>query len=664
MGCRVRRGLMTLFFACEGRMGRSLRCLAVVLLASALLTACNPRLAQRTSFAPAPSASAETAAPVRHADPTYVVKSLAYNIEVHPDGSSVEIVHAALQPKNEVAAQQLAQQPTRYAKSRQRVEVLGAYTLKPDGRRLKVDPESIQTEPVPGAPDLSLYDDQRQKVILFPSVGAGDVFVSTVKYIDQPYFPGFFTRNFVFNRTVAYDDVRVTVTAPAAMALLTETHGMAFTKRRAGDKIVYQWQYANPDPLPEKIQALDDHDVAPRFAISSFRSYAELARRYAQLTDKQAVVTPAIRALAGKITAGVSDKRKQAELIYDWVSRHIRYVALELGQAALVAHPADLVLSNGFGDCKDHAILFSALLRAKGIASATALINLGKAYSLSEVPTLGSLNHAITWLPDFALYADTTAGVAPFGVLPFGEYGKPVIIADASHPAVQHTPILAPGSASLVLKTTARLHSDGRLEWQSESTATGAFSVTLREVAISISAKGPERAASDLLRKIGLFGSGAFEFTSPYVPSPSYSISESFSLNAIPELLSGESFVPAFGVELGPRPGDFLLGDVTFPDFQGSEPTPCFSGSQEEEVALELPPGRTLRRLPEGVTIRGKYVHYQSRWSFSGRTVTVRRVFSTQLDQPLCAGKLRRTAAQMLGIIRADYDKTIALSSR
>ena len=46
------------------------------------------------------------------------------------------------------------------------------------------------------------------------------------------------------------------------------------------------------------------------------------------------------------------------------------------------------------------------------------LLNLDTAYTLSAPPTLAQINHVISYLPEFDLYADTTTGVAPFGVLP------------------------------------------------------------------------------------------------------------------------------------------------------------------------------------------------------------------------------------------------------
>ena len=46
----------------------------------------------------------------------------------------------------------------------------------------------------------------------------------------------------------------------------------------------------------------------------------------------------------------------------------------------------------------------------------------------------------ILYLPEFDLYADSTSPYAPFGVLPFGDYGKPVILARAHGSTLAEVP--------------------------------------------------------------------------------------------------------------------------------------------------------------------------------------------------------------------------------
>lgn len=63
---------------------------------------------------------------------------------------------------------------------------------------------------------------------------------------------------------------------------------------------------------------------------------------------------------------------------------NIRYVGIWLGNGGIVPHPAEDILQNRYGDCKDKATLLQALLAAKGIYSQQVLINLGDSFYRSE----------------------------------------------------------------------------------------------------------------------------------------------------------------------------------------------------------------------------------------------------------------------------------------
>ena len=56
----------------------------------------------------------------------------------------------------------------------------------------------------------------------------------------------------------------------------------------------------------------------------------------------------------------------------------IRYIAVYLNpNDGWVPHAADVVLRNGYGDCKDHVVLMQALLAARGISAEAAIIDWG-----------------------------------------------------------------------------------------------------------------------------------------------------------------------------------------------------------------------------------------------------------------------------------------------
>ena len=129
-----------------------------------------------------------------------------------------------------------------------------------------------------------------------------------------------------------------------------------------------------------------------------------MAKAYQLKAGAAAQVTPGIRALADNITAGISDRREQAEALYRWVAQNIRYVAVYLGNGGLEPNSAQSILDNHYGDCKDHVVIPEALLAAKGIASSPVLIGMDEGPILPKVPLLSRFNHAITYVPEFKLY--------------------------------------------------------------------------------------------------------------------------------------------------------------------------------------------------------------------------------------------------------------------
>lgn len=588
-------------------------------------------------------------------------KHLSYDYIVQSDGSNELTIHVEIQPHNQAAAQSLAQQTFNYSQLLDTFELVEAYTLKPDGRRIAVSPSAVHDQLPKEAPSVPMFSDERVKVVLFPDVQSGDTLVYSARYTSKPYLANAFTLAVPMNPAIRDDDVKVRVTAPKTMPLSTETHGMKFDKRAMGDTVVYEWSWNNPKPVAEYLIATAPLDRAPRLFASSFRTYEDLGRAYGALTDPKIAVTERLKAHADQITAGLSDRRRQAEAIYDWVRRNIRYVQVRLGsEGTFEPHDAETVLANGYGDCKDHSALFSALLAAKGIASETVLINYGNSYTLAGPPTFGSLNHAITWVPELKLYADTTAGVAPFGVLPFEEYGKPVVHAIKEGTAVRRTPVLPPDFATVENRVTMKMEKDGRVVGENRAVADGPYAVKLRQMALQVQSLGTEAAAKVVLRNWGIDGSGRFNLDSPYGPGGQYQVTGRFQTLPRPDLVAGNTFRPAPGLVLVGQPGDDLLGPLDMIDRSG-EPTPCFSGRQIYEAEVDLPEGKRVRELPKPVEVKTKFMVYRSNWTLNGRKLALRREFAVTVQEPVCIGDLRRQAAKALNDIRADTFANVSL---
>ncbi len=138
----------------------------------------------------------------------------------------------------------------------------------------------------------------------------------------------------------------------------------------------------------------------PVLYVSTYPDMIAVGKAYANAASPMAKITDRIRALADDVTKGQTDEAAKVRALDHWVAKNIRYVSVTLGHGGLIPHPADQVLENRYGDCKDHAILMQALLAAVGIQSSTALVNSRRClYARPRSGASAHPIHAITYVP-------------------------------------------------------------------------------------------------------------------------------------------------------------------------------------------------------------------------------------------------------------------------
>ena len=586
------------------------------------------------------------------------------DIDVASDGTSVQKVHAELHADNDAGAMRLNQVQLEFNSATQQLDILEAYTLKPDGTKIPIDMNAVFVRlPQDDSQNASITD-RRVKVIIFPQLESGDVAVYTVVYKNTAeVFPGVYTFGIAFKPSAPLKEERDTIVAPKSLGLRTETHGVEFTSEDRGDKVVYRWHYAMPSPTAEKSVVISPMDELPRYFVSNVKDYAELGRAYGAKLASKLTVTPKVAALADKLTAGESDKREQIRKLYEWVDSNIRYIAIELGEGTLVPHDVDAILTYGYGDCKDHDLLLRALLKAKGIETQSVLLNGSNAYTLTQVPTLVQLDHVITYVPEMKLFLDSSALVAPFGVLPFAEYGKPAIFVSEQGASLGTMPVLASGTASESTTTTMQLSAAGVLTGKTTATATGSSQMLLRIVAHAMQAVSPDKIVSQLLEARSYRNAtGTLKAASPLVRTATYSINGDFTIRGWSEWLTGTkvTYMP-LGLRILGVAGDGPMGTIASLKSNAADPTPCFSVHQTEDFSLEIPAGTRFAMIPADTRVTTENIEFTAHWTTSGNTVSVHRDFRSTIDQPLCTGSLRAKTARAVFAIAASYLEPIRI---
>ncbi len=571
------------------------------------------------------------------------------DIEVAPDGSDISSREEVYKVLDARGIDMLHERRIGFAQRYENVQIMAAYTLKANGQRIDVPRNGFLT----GFGQTSQPGFQGNVIvsIFFPNLEVGDsvVLITTRRQL-TPWFAGRFDYRQEYSRIVPAHDVSIAVTAPSSLALKFDQSGLtAAPPRTSGAKTRWLWEYGNDAPVALERDAVSESDFGPHLVVTSFADYAEVAKAYGERAKSASEVTPEITALAEQLTQGVGDRKAQTRILYDWVSTHIAYVQIVLGAGGFTPHAAAEVLANRYGDCKDHVALLEALLKAKGIPSTSVLIRAGdRSYLLSPAATPHAFDHAITYVPEFDLYLDSTSQLAPFGVLPYSDAGKPVL--KVSTGELARTPV-TPAAASTVRSIAeVTLDKDGTAKADVAITTSGALGVEVRSAMLEIPPGGDVKFISD---RVGPGVEGTLErgdphsLSEPYVVKVHYKVPGAISVpgpGALPASLAFRlfSFTQLVASDLpASRNSDYL----------------CTSLTADQDVKYVFPEGYRLLSIPDSQVFAAEGVRLQLDFDRTDAR-TLRMKAGLRLDHPQATctpayyDKVRPVLAKMVNALK------------
>jgi transglutaminase-like putative cysteine protease len=557
------------------------------------------------------------------------------DIEVSPDGSDILSREEVYKVLNAQGIDSLHERRIGFTQGYENLQIVAAYTLKASGQRIDVPRNGILTGY--GQTSQPGFQDSVIVSIFFPNLEIGDsVVLATVHRQLIPWFKGRYDFRNDFSRATPAHDVQIALSAPASLPLVFDQTGLTGgVARTYGDKRRWTWEYRNDKPIVPEDDAVAEADFGPHLVVTSFADYADVARAYGDRTRPVSVVTPEIQALADQLTQGVADRRMQAKILYDWVSSHIAYVQIVLGAGGFTPHNAKDVLVNRYGDCKDHVALLEALLRAKGIESTGALIRIGVAsYKLSAAAMPHAFDHVITYIPEFDLYLDSTAQIAPFGVLPYSDSGKPVLLVSTGQ--VAHTPTAKPSTSVVRSVGEVVLQENGAAQVKMTMTASGAIGVSTRSWMQEIQAGKETQFLRDML---GPGAEGTLDrgdptkLAEPYVAGARYRLPGAISV-------PGPGALPS-GLVLKPFSFTMLIGGE-MPAVRGSDYV-CPSLLAEQEITYTFPAGYRMLSIPEPQVLTVEDIRLQIDFErMDARTVREKATLRVEHPQASCTPEYYR----------------------
>ncbi|REG60956.1 transglutaminase superfamily protein [Paraburkholderia sp. BL6669N2] len=555
-----------------------------------------------------------------------VFEDIAY--DVCEDGTYTKQVIERIRIESEQGVHQCSQISLRYSSSLEDLSVIRAYTITSDGRRIDVSPGDIIEQQSAESAHAPMFDDNKVKVIVFPGVGVGSTLTLCYQKIQRkPLFPGHFFVLEYFSDGEFRESVQLTIRAPRSMNLQVDAvrlPGGPVEPDPPGAQL-WQWSLANCHARQPEMSSVSDVDYSPRIAVSTFVDFAAVGKAYLERSVPTARITPAIQALADELTRDVADRKQQAEILYNWISTHVRYVAVHFGIGSVVPHSADAVLAAAYGDCKDHVTLFESLLAAKGIKSAPVLVNSNSIYWLPKVALpVGVFDHAITYLPEFAVFVDSTAAIARFGVLPATELGKQALVTDdgSGCARVMTLPVANPDNACVQVTTSVTINQEGDVTGTSQIENGGVFDLVARQIFAGLPPGFEAQLGARVLTMTGQDGNGVYahhdlrDLTRPFrydtqFTLPDYALLPGPGAIPVPVGLGSFSNIGAVFEDAGLEHRQFAM--------------PLAGRHVTETTTIVWPDGITIPKLPSPATIVSSLGTYTSAYHMSGQTVTVVR---------------------------------------
>ena len=571
-------------------------------------------------------------------------------ITVNANGSSVCVYEGITLIETQAGIESDSQLDIEYNSKNETVQIIEAYTLQADGKKIKVPKEGIRTigdSLTNGAPKFS---ETKHKVLIYPDVKVGSRLYIKYRNVEHtPRFKGQFSTARFFSPHYVYKDFEINLFVNKKLPVQVDTKGMdGGLVKETKEQKVYRYTFKQYSVLPPEEGQTSITDYAPYFTASSFKDHIALGQAYQANATSKTKITPEIQALADHLTAGMTDEKSQVDILYQWVSSHIRYVAVYLGNGGVVPHSAQSIYSNRYGDCKDHAVLLETLLKAKGIVSSQVLISTSEAFTLPKLAVQTPINHVINYIPSLDVYLDATAQFAPYGTLPMSDMDKPVILTALNR--MGHTPAMKAEDNLIATKVDIVINDDGSMSGTSHSYMTGAVGIGYRAAQAASSDYEDDLLVKYRLKPEGETGLGKITTSDPFNLAKPFEENATFTLDPTANF-PGPG---AMKIPVGVTQGELTSLGRSKPKDNAKFPTACYSNTMQESYTLTFPTSTHITRIPTDVNYEYSGISYQATYHLNGNKVEILRRYQSENPSHVCGADRRARKVAFFKVLQRD----------
>jgi len=476
-----------------------------------------------------------------------------------------------------------------------------------------------------------IYNEGRIKFIDASSDSdVGYVFGYTVTTEDRPLF---YQEEWAFQSELPVLQSRYTLILPEGWKATSQT----FNRTAVEPQITgtsYSWELRDLAPIASEPMSPSFVNLAPRLAVNysppagsqtvnrAFADWMEVSKFASGLHDPQVIIDDAVAAKARDLTANAKTEFEIIRAIGTYV-QNLQYISIDIGLGygnGMKPRPSNMVLSRGYGDCKDKANLMRALLRMMKIEAYPVIIYSGDPnYVRKEWASPSQFNHCIIAIRVSAatkgptiidhpklgrlMLFDATDPFTPVGDLPDYLQGSLALIAAGDDGGLVEMPVTPSDFNSWSRVTEISLAKDGSIKGVIHERTSGQESRGARTMLRSLSSSDFSRSIEKWLTR-GATAARLDKLTPTDRQADSaFDMDVEFSAPGYGQLMQDRLLV--FKPAIANRSNSIYLTEK-----DRKHPVMLDSNSFKEKATFTLPAGFAVDEVPNAVSLQtafGKY---------------------------------------------------------
>lgn len=270
---------------------------------------------------------------------------------------------------------------------------------------------------------------------LLDDIQIGDTIdYSFTRYGSNPVYKGIFSYSRELTWSVPVQDQYVRVLWGKVEPLFVRTRKISpkISQKQLDDYIEYQVHIHDAKAQRSASETPSWYNPYGYIEFSENKTWSSVVK-WAETLYPISTLSPSVIVIANNIKSKHSSIADQIVAALKYTQKNIRYVGLEMGVNSHLPTPAHETLTLKYGDCKDKAVLFIALLKALNIEAYPVLVNTTKTKLLAEIlPAVNVFDHVIVKVEynneEFWLDPTLSYQAGPLKTLFQPDYGFALII--------------------------------------------------------------------------------------------------------------------------------------------------------------------------------------------------------------------------------------------